>query len=321
MNIRVSQFPLQRLIHALPRPLQRIRIAQLIAKIVGSPYHRIYFQQGELIGNIQDSGAANSLVRRSFADHGYFELARRLLKEGDVHVDLGANYGFHTFGLLQLPVSSRVKYILIDANPDCVACLSESAKLYLTSEIQIFHAAATVTSGEITFSFAKSATTGGRVGNSSQTEEINVTVPARNLDDLFDENEIHRISLLKMDIEGSEPFAIQGLSRMLSSHRVKFIYFEVNPDCLKLQQTNPTSLFAEFTRHGYRLFWPHNDVNWILKTYGGSEINSSELKQFTISGKEPHAVIEFDESRFKEAQFGQCDLLAISPECRVESRP
>jgi FkbM family methyltransferase len=319
MTIRTSQFPLQRLIRVLPRPLRRIRIAQLFAKILGSPYHPIVFQHGELIGNIRDHGVANSLVKGEFADHGYFELARCLLREGDVHVDLGANYGFHTFGLLQSPVSRAVKHILIDANPDCAACLAESAKLYSPLHLQVFHTAAAVVDGEITFSFAQSETSGGRVGDSG---EVTVTVPAKPLDDLFEENGIDQIRLLKMDIEGSEPFAMQSLSRMLSLHGVDFVYFEVNPDCLKLQKADPKLLFSEFTRHGYRLFWPHDGVDWILQTYGGDEVRASELKRFTVSGNVPYEVIEFDESRFKEGQFGQCDLLAISPKCRVEeSRP
>jgi FkbM family methyltransferase len=320
MTVRTSQFPLQRLIRALPRPLQRIKIAQLFAKILGTPYHSIAFQQGELIGNIKDHGVAHSLVRGSFADHGYFDLARCLLREGDVHVDLGANYGFHTFGLLQSFVGHGVKHVLIDANPDCAACLSESAKLHPTSHLRVFHAAAAVEEGEISFSFAESETTGGRVGSSGASEEVIIRVPAKPLDNLFEENGIDHIRLLKMDIEGSEPFAMQSLSRMLSSHAVDFVYFEVNPDCLKLQKANPASLFSEFTRHGYRLFWPHDGVDWILRTYGGDEAIVSELKRFTVSGNAPYEVIELDESRVKEGQFGQCDLLAISPRCRVEAR-
>jgi hypothetical protein len=120
---------------------------------------------------------------------------------------------------------------------------------------------------------------------------------------------------LKVDIEGSEVAAMRGLSRMLSSNRVNFIYFEVNPSCLRLQRTDPAALFLEFTRHGYRLFWPHDDAEWILRTYGEGNARETDLKRFTIHGSEPHRVIEFD--LYKEGKLGQCDLLAVSPSCRV----
>src|SRR6188768_1863681 len=96
-RIRLGTFPLQRFIRALPKPLRRLKLVQLVASITGSPYQRLAFQKGELIGNVQDSEVANCLARAEFADYGYFDLARRLLRAHDVHVDLGANFGFHTF--------------------------------------------------------------------------------------------------------------------------------------------------------------------------------------------------------------------------------
>ncbi len=319
MNIKTSPFPLQRLVGALPKPLRRIKVAQLLASITGSPYHRIRFQQGELIGNVKDRGVANCLVRRSFGDYGYFELASRLLNRGDVHVDVGANYGFHTFGLLQSPESPQINYVLIDANPDCIGCLTESAKLHSASQFQIFHTAAAVNAGEIRFTFNLSATGEGHIGAAVNTGEAEIIVPALPLDNLFEENGIKKIALMKVDIEGSEPFAMRSLERMLSSHRVDFIYFEVNPYCLELQQTSPEALFEEFTRHGYRLFWPHDGEDWILKTYGRGNASASDLRRFTIMGNRPHQVIEFDQARYQKGQFSGCDLLAISPKCRVDS--
>jgi FkbM family methyltransferase len=319
MNIQPSQFPLQRIVGALPKPLHRVKVAQLLAKTTGSPYHRIRFQQGEVIGNVRDSDIANYLVKQEFADHGYFELASRILKEGDVHVDVGANYGFHTFGLLELPISPQIKFVLIDANPDCIACLNESAKLHPVSDFQILHAAAAVETGEIQFSFADSSSGRGHVGAAENSIEGSIRVPARTLDSLFEEISIDKIALMKIDIEGSEPVAMQSLDRMLSSHDVDFIYFEVNPYCLELQQTSPEALFDEFIRHGYRLFWPHDGEDWILRTYGHDNATASDLKRFTIVGNRPHQVIEFDQSLYRKKAFGQCDLLAVSPNCRINS--
>jgi FkbM family methyltransferase len=319
MSIQASGFPLQRVIQTLPRPLQRIRLAQLLATLAGSTYHRVRFQQGELIGNVRDGSVANSLVRGTFADYGYFELAGHLLNAGDVHVDLGANYGFHTFGLLASPSGPRVEYVLIDANPDCIGCLRESAKLHPAVAFHIVHAAAAVKAGEIKFTFSPDSTGGGHVGAAADAKDAEIIVPASPLDELFAQHGIDRIALMKMDIEGSEPFAMQSLQRMLSSHRVDFVYFEVNPTCLELQRTSAEALFAEFTRHGYRLFWPHDGVDWILKTYGAESVPESALKRFSIVGSAPHRVIEFDPTLYRKGRFGQCDLLAVSPRCRVDA--
>jgi FkbM family methyltransferase len=207
--------------------------------------------------------------------------------------------------------------VLIDANPDCIACLTESAKLHPASWFKIIHAAAAMKFGDIRFTFALSSSGRGHVGAAANSGEVEIVVPALPLDDLFEVNSIDKIALMKMDIEGSEPFAIKSLDRMLSSHRIDFIYFEVNPYCLELQQTSPEALFEEFTRHGYRLFWPHDGEDWILQTYGRDNATASDLKRFTIAGNRPHQVIEFEQNRYRKGQFGQCDLLAVSPHCRV----
>jgi FkbM family methyltransferase len=319
MTIRLSTFPLQRVVRALPRPLRRIRCAQLLATLTGTPYHRVSFQQGELVGNVRDRAVANSLVQAAAADYGYLELAGRLLRQGDVHVDLGANYGFHTFGLLRSPISSSIRYLLIDANPDCIACLLASAQLYPALQIQVVHAAAAAAAGEVRFTFAPSETGVGHVVASGGVGGVEIRVPAMPLDALFGKSGIETIGLLKMDIEGSEPFAMQGLSGMLSSHRVNFVYFEVNPACLALLHTDAQALFAQFTRHGYRLFWPHDGMDWIERTYGsGNAASTSVTKRFRVWGSQPHTVVAFDHTRYRKEKFGQCDLLAVSPNCRVD---
>ncbi len=317
MTIRPATFSLQRLLRALPKPLRRIKVAQAIATMTGSSYQRVAFAQGELVANVRDHEVANSLVRASFADYGYFDLARSLLAEGDVHVDVGANYGFHTYGLFQLPVGPTLNYVLVEANPDCVACLRASADLHPGYRVKIFHAAAAATAGSVGFNFNAAATGAGQVGSGSPSANT-VTVPASTLDDLLAENQVDDVGLLKMDIEGSEVSALRGLAKMLSSHRIKQVYFEVNPVCLAQQGTDPLALFAEFTRHGYRLFWPHDGVDWVLKVYGPGQATAAELHIFTLRGREPRRVIAFDPTRYKAGQFSQCDLLAVSHRCQVE---
>ncbi len=315
MSICVSGFPLQRLILVLPKPLRRIKVAQFLAALSGTPYHRVEFSRGELIGNLRDREVANSLVRGAFADYGYFDLAAVLLSAGDVHVDVGANYGFHSFGVVGFPTGATIRYFLIDANPDCVACLGESAKLHPGVEFEIVHAAAAADAGEVGFRFSPAVTGAGYVGEGGSGEGVVVRVPTVRLEDLLAEHGIQQVKLMKVDIEGSEVLAMRGLAGMLSAHRVDAIYFEVNPACLARQKKSPPELFAEFTRHGYRLCWPHEGVEWISRTFGGAAVKPSDLRRWMLPGDRPYVVAEFEEARYREGSFGQCDLLAVSPKC------
>lgn len=318
MTIEESTVPLQEILFRLPPPFRRIKIAKMAARILGAPYQRVLFPEGMLIGNITDSDVANSLVKKTFGDYGYYQLADSILKGGDTHVDLGANYGFHTFGLMNLPQAETLRFIAIDANPDCVGCLQASKSLYPNRDITVLHAAAT--SGDVSelrFAYSPSTTGQGSVGTSQSHDQVEVVVPAKTLDELLAANNATEVGLLKMDIEGSEPAALRGLAMMLSAYQVDAVYFEVNPPCLKEQGERPASLFHELYRHGYRIFWPHADVSWIEKTYGKTRPAPSDLRRYTILRSQPHEVIEFDPAFCRE-DFGQCDLLAVSPKCPIE---
>lgn len=314
MDISPSSFPLQRLVRKLPRFLRRIKVTQALAAMTGSSYQLIEFQQGQLVGNIRDRGIANYLISGSFPDSGYFRLARNLLSNDDTHVDIGANYGFHTFGILDHSLKANRRHVLIDANPDCADCLRASAKLHPGFNFEIFHIAAAMDHGVSKFTFEPHSTGTGHIGNASSSGEVEIQVPTAPLDDLFEDNNIGQVGLMKIDIEGSEPRAFQSLERALSNHRIRSIYFEVNPFHLQLQNSSPAALFRTLTRHGYRLYWPHDDATWISKCYGRPQIDSSELKTRVISGTHPHAVVEFDEDRYAVGGGVQCDLLALPPE-------
>ena len=255
---------------------------------------------------------ANYLIRGEFADYGYFAFAREVLRAGDTHVDLGANFGFHTFGLLRFPDAATRRYVLVEANPGCAECISKSIVLHPQHRFVLFNVAATSTSGKFHLSFDPSATGSGLLTPERQSGSVLVSGVA--LDDLFLENGIEEIALLKIDIEGSEPAALTGLSRMLSNRKIRYIYFEVNPTCLAQQGSSADGLFDVLSVHGYRLFWPHASGDWIRRTCGRPELDEAALCASILPGSSQHRVVQFDRSLHDPDTFGQCDLVAVSPE-------
>jgi hypothetical protein len=88
---------------------------------MGTRRHALKFYGSALVGDIRNSALANSLVKKTFTDYGYFSLALNILRSDDTHLDIGANFGFHTYGLLSNP-GLRSSLIMVDANPECQAC-------------------------------------------------------------------------------------------------------------------------------------------------------------------------------------------------------
>ncbi|MHB8381343.1 MAG: FkbM family methyltransferase, partial [Candidatus Binataceae bacterium] len=80
-----------------------------------------------------------------------------------------------------------------------------------------------------------------------------VSVRALRLDDYVREHGITRIDLIKMDIEGAEPFMLQGARESLDRFRPAFL-MEVNRAALARLGSTPERLWEEFSTRGYRAF-------------------------------------------------------------------
>ena len=63
-----------------------------------------------------------------------------------------------------------------------------------------------------------------------------------------------RIGLIKMDIEGSEPFALRGMTRIVIRDR-PIIFTEFNPYCLRhMNESDPAEYLTQLKSYGYKLF-------------------------------------------------------------------
>jgi len=125
-------------------------------------------------------------------------------------IDIGANYGTHTKGMLE--VDSCINLLSIEANPKIFEkCLSQLSD----ERLQVINAAVTPSSlKELKqVSFKVKDELHGRSGIEGLhiwkhiTPEINfntITVPAINFDDLLLDNLTEGVDFIKMDVEGAE---------------------------------------------------------------------------------------------------------------------
>lgn len=172
-------------------------------------------------------------------------------------VDLGLNIGFFSV------VSALLGYTVhaFDIQPLCLAKSDEWLILNQVSErVHRYHIG--LGNDKSMVIQVNKNQCGGTVGVNNQ-DASGVKVPTTTLDTVFWDDAAKRsranIAVMKIDIEGAEPAAMQGASQLIKSHAVLNFIMEVNchGNCIK----NAVGMFQQLRSAGYV---PYQLFRWVL---------------------------------------------------------
>jgi FkbM family methyltransferase len=168
---------------------------------------------------------------------------------GGTYFDIGANVGFTSFGFLPRVPLPETSFHLFEANPRCCELLRLSATDQPDADILVNHGCVTDVSGTSRLVLEPGDSQLGFIGDGG------VEVPNLVLDEYIAGVGISRVDLMKIDIEGWEPFALRGAHAALSSGVIRLILTEVSSEALEGPGFTPATYLAMLREHGYDLFW------------------------------------------------------------------
>jgi FkbM family methyltransferase len=198
-------------------------------------------------------------------------LIRRRLREGDVFVDVGANIGFDTM-IASRCVGERGRVVAIEASPAMCdrlrGTLSDNGR---PSNVRVIQGAAGAARGTVDVYAGPSHNVGlattVRRGAMPHVARVDVAP----LGDLLTAEEIARVRLIKIDVEGGEDAVLAGLLSCVESlPRAAEVAVELSPlwwsDRSKtaadvLQPYVDRGFFVYSIRNNYwpwRYLWPHD---------------------------------------------------------------
>jgi FkbM family methyltransferase len=174
----------------------------------------------------------------------HFELALDLAPPDGVMLDLGAHLG--TFTLAAAASGRRV--ISVEAAPRNVELLAESARVNgLDDAITIVPAAVSDHSGTVRF---QQEGAWGQITDSGWAADI-VEVPAHTVTEILAGLGVDRVDVVKIDVEGSEIAAIEGMTSLLSTPDAPAIVYESNAHTLRMFDVTPEKLIRVLDDLGY----------------------------------------------------------------------
>jgi FkbM family methyltransferase len=191
---------------------------------------------------------SSSISFLGFYDWELSDFIKVIAKDSKLMIDVGANLGYYSLiflansdkGYIEAYEPNRVIFLLLDNN-------IQNNNLEYRSRL---HNVAVSNKSEKLL-FDSISTQQGGWGRISQ--DTGITVTAVSLDDEYYNNEEVVIDILKIDVEGYEYKVILGATKLLSSHRIKHIFFEINEEMLYYHETSKEELESLFISYGYQL--------------------------------------------------------------------
>jgi FkbM family methyltransferase len=220
-------------------PRGRYRAMDALSRAVHIPAFTARFPRSDG-GLVFECDLRNSLAREVYFT-GQYEpqetaLLKALIKPGQTFVDVGAHWGY--FSLIAAEkVGASGRVLSIEADPRLFRTLSRNVRDNALSQVEAVHVAAAAEAGVLRMSGYREADENWGVsrllGSAGNGDDQNVfEVPTASIDSLLDQRGLGKVDILKMDIEGAEALALQGMEAGLRAGRYHLMVIEFHPAAL-----------------------------------------------------------------------------------------
>jgi len=134
-------------------------------------------------------------------------------RPGDVCVDVGANIGCFSLYCAQTNKSGQI--IAVEPDPETFSCLIENLRMNHADNVIPLRAAISNKSENITLNVGPGSNMARVSKSNSSVPFAQINVPGYTLDDLVKSNNLGKIDLLKIDVEGHEVECLKGARNAL----------------------------------------------------------------------------------------------------------
>lgn len=203
----------------------------------------------------------------------------KLLKPGDTVIDIGANIGAYSLFCSRL-VGKKGQVIALELIPSTYKSLSENILLNSASNIFPINKGAGRTNEEKTINIlSPDLHAHNSLGLTADTDDV-AEVSITTIDSLTDQEELGRIQLMKIDVEGFEDEVLLGAAESLLNNKITHIQFEISKKPLEEAGKKSSDIFNILANFKYQVY-KFNDVS--KKFEGPIESEDSDFDNYYAS--------------------------------------
>ncbi len=178
---------------------------------------------------IIDKNDGLNLLINGIHEPAVTKLVKNEVKNGDVVLDIGSHIGYYTIMFSKL-VGNKGKVYAFEPNPNNFAILKKNVELNNCKNVVLVQKAVSNKTGKVNLYFDEEFEISSRTYNPHNKRYKHIEVDSIKLDDYFNNT---KIDFIKMDIEGSECNAVEGMTNLLNKNKELKIVTELWPCGLK----------------------------------------------------------------------------------------
>jgi FkbM family methyltransferase len=182
-----------------------------------------------------------------------------IVREGDVIVDVGANIGYYSLLFSKL-AGPGGQVVAVEALPMLAEVIHHHAQRNAAANVRVVNAAAVESPRNVAIYEAPATNIGMSTTREDRGFVQAAIVRGLPITDMLSEDELARVSLIKIDIEGGEAPVIRHLLDNIGRFpRSPAIAVEASV----AEVPEWAELFERFLELGYRAYDLHNDYDWL----------------------------------------------------------
>lgn len=209
-------------------------------------------------------------------------LIREQIRKGDVVLDVGANIGYYTLIFAEL-VGESGKVFAFEPDPTNFNLLKQNVENNGYKNVVLINKAVSAQNGRLKLFLSEDNLADHRIYDSQDGRKF-IEIESVRLDDYLKDYS-GKIDFIKMDIEGSEYGAAQGMSGLLKKSENVKIISEFWPFGLQRSGVEPVEYLNVLLKYGFTLYELNEkskeldsvDVAKLLKTYTVGKENHTNL--------------------------------------------
>jgi len=176
----------------------------------------------------------------------------KLIESGMVVVDIGANVGYYTL-LAAEKVADHGKVFAFEPEPSRYTLLEKNVGVNGLKNVILVQKAVSHKTGTARLYLDPRHNKGDHRLFDSFDGRESVVVETTSLDDFF-KDKGHFIHVIKMDIQGAEMAALEGMADSINRHHDLTLITEFWPDGMKAFGFSPTEFLDTLIGHGFHLY-------------------------------------------------------------------